>query len=177
MIPVVPAAHYMCGGIDVDEWGRSSIKNLYACGECSNTGLHGANRLASNSLLEALVFGHRCFIDATEQVNESEYVTDVPEWNAAGTQVPKERVLITHNRKEVQNLMSDMVAIVRTNQRLNLAMKRLDVIYQETQQLYNNTVLSPQLCELRNIVAVAYLIIKQSSQRRENKGAFFNVDL
>ncbi|MCG3164295.1 MAG: L-aspartate oxidase [Bacteroidia bacterium] len=177
MIPVVPAAHYMCGGIDVDEWGRSSIKNLYACGECSNTGLHGANRLASNSLLEALVFGHRCFVDATEQVKESDYITDVPEWNAAGTQVPKERVLITHNHKEVQNLMSDLVAIVRTNQRLNLAMKRLDVIYQETQQLYNNTVLSPQLCELRNIVAVAYLIIKQSSQRRENKGAFFNADL
>lgn len=177
MIPVVPAAHYMCGGIDVDEWGRSSIKNLYACGECANTGLHGANRLASNSLLEALVFGHRCFADATEQVTESEFVNDIPEWNAAGTQVPKERVLITHNRKEVQNLMSDLVAIVRTNQRLNLAMKRLDVIYQETQHLYTNTVLSPQLCELRNIVAVAYLIIKQSSHRRENKGAFFNADL
>jgi len=177
MIPVVPAAHYMCGGIDVDEFGRSSIKNLYACGECSNTGLHGANRLASNSLLEALVFGHRCFIDATEQVNESNFAEDVPEWNAAGTQLPKERVLITHNRKEVQDLMSDLVAIVRSNQRLHLAMKRLDVIYQETQLLYNNTVLSPQLCELRNIVAVAYLIIKQSQQRKENRGAFYNVDL
>jgi len=177
MIPVVPAAHYICGGIDVDEWGRSSIKNLYACGECSNTGLHGANRLASNSLLEALVFGHRCFVDATEQVNESDIVSDIPEWNAAGTQQPKEMVLITHNRKEVQNLMSDLVAIVRTHQRLNLAMKRLDVIYQETQTLYARNVLSPQLCELRNIVAVAYLIIKQSSQRKENRGAFFNSDL
>ncbi len=177
MIPVVPAAHYMCGGIDVDEFGRSSIKNLYACGECSNTGLHGANRLASNSLLEALVFGHRCFVDATEQVKESGFVADIPEWNAAGTQQPKEMVLITYNRKEVQNLMSDLVAIVRSNQRLDLAMKRLDIIYQETQHLYNHTVLSPQLCELRNIVAVAYLIIKQSMQRKENRGAFYNVDL
>ena len=165
MIPVVPATHYMCGGIDVDEWGRSSIKNLYACGECSNTGLHGANRLASNSLLEALVFGHRCFVDATEQVNESDFVTDIPEWNAAGTQQPKEMVLITYNRKMVQDMMSDLVGIVRSNQRLQLAMKRLDVIYQETQSLYARNVLSPQLCELRNIVAVAYLIIRQSMQR------------
>lgn len=177
MIPVVPAAHYMCGGIDVDEWGRSSIKNLYACGECANTGLHGANRLASNSLLEALVFGNRCFIDATEQVNEVDFVSDIPEWNAEGTHQPREMVLITYNRKEVQNLMSDLVAIVRSNERLNLAFRRLDVIYQETQHLYNHTVLSPQLCELRNLIAVAYLIIKHSRQRKENKGAFYNVDL
>ena len=177
MTPVVPAAHYMCGGIDVDEFGRSSIKNLYACGECSNTGLHGANRLASNSLLEALVFGHRCFADATEQVNEVDFVTDIPEWSAEGTQQPKEMVLITYNRKEVQNLMSDLVAIVRSNERLQLAFRRLDIIYQETQHLYHHTVLSPQLCELRNLIAVAYLIIKQSMQRKENKGAFFNADL
>ncbi len=176
-IPVVPAAHYLCGGIDVDEHGRTSIKNLYACGECSNTGLHGANRLASNSLLEALVFAHRCFIDAVVQVNDSSFEEDIPGWNANGTEIPKEMILITHNRKQVQDMMSDLVAIVRSNERLNLAMKRLDVIHNETVELYNNSVLSPQLCELRNIIATAYLIIKHSLRRKENRGAFYNIDL
>src|SRR5690606_33397717 len=105
MIPVAPAAHYSCGGIKTDEWGRTSIQHLYACGECASTGLHGANRLASNSLLEALVFAHRCYLDATEILNGIEYHNDIPDWNAQGTSEPKEMILITQSLKEVQMVM------------------------------------------------------------------------
>ncbi|UZR96604.1 L-aspartate oxidase [Chondrinema litorale] len=177
MIPVVPAAHYLCGGINVDMNGRTNVENLYACGECSNTGLHGANRLASNSLLEALVYAHKCYKDGIKKYDSIEIPAEINEWNAEGTVEPKEKIVITHMRKELQTLMSDLVGIVRSNERLRLAKEKLHFIYKETKKLYDNSTLSPQLCELRNLVTIAYLIIEQSIQRKENRGGYFNKDL
>jgi L-aspartate oxidase len=188
MIPVTPAAHYSCGGIKTDEWGRSSVKNLYACGECASTGLHGANRLASNSLLEAMVFAHRCYIDATEKINSPLTVVqseakewrgaggEVPDWNATGTSEPKEMILITQSLKELQQVMSDYVGIVRNNVRLQRAMSRLDLLWEETEQLYESTSLSPQLLELRNMISVGYLIVKGAAFRKESRGLHYNTD-
>jgi len=176
MIPVVPAAHYLCGGIDVDMNARTSIVNLYACGECSRTGLHGANRLASNSLLEALVYAHRCFLDVEKKLDNIPLNHSIPDWNAEGTVVPREQILITHTRKELRDLMSDYVAIVRSGQRLHRAMNRLDILYMENEKLYDESVLSPQLCELRNLITIAYLITQQSIDQTENRGAFYNAD-
>jgi L-aspartate oxidase len=175
-IPVAPAAHYSCGGIKTDEWGRTSIKNLYAAGECASTGLHGANRLASNSLLEAMVFAHRCFIDAAEKIKTLSVSTDVPDWKITGTTQPKEMILITQSLKELQQVMSDYVGIVRTNIRLERAAKRLDLLWEETEALYQTTALSPQLCELRNMISVGYLIVKGAHFRKESRGLHFNTD-
>lgn len=176
MIPVAPAAHYSCGGIKTDEWGRTSIQHLYACGECASTGLHGANRLASNSLLEALVFAHRCFIDATNTINNLHFNELIPDWNAQGTSEPKEMILITQSLKEVQMVMSDYVGIVRNDVRLQRAMRRLDLLFEETQQLYQSSTLSPQLLELRNLITVGYLVVKGATLRKESRGLHFNTD-
>lgn len=176
LIPVAPAAHYCCGGIKTDAQGRTSIRNLYACGECSSTGLHGANRLASNSLLEALVFAHRCAEDAASVVDNITFRTEVPDWNAQGTQEPREMILITQSLKEVQGIMSDYVGIVRNDVRLQRAMRRLDLLYEETEQLYKATVVSTQLCELRNLITIGYLIVKGAQFRKESRGLHFNTD-
>src|SRR5258705_847988 len=176
MIPVAPAAHYSCGGIKTDEWGRSSIKNLYACGECASTGLHGANRLASNSLLEAIVFAHRCYIDATEKINSLLFKENIPDWNARGTSEPKEMILITQSLKELQLVMSDYIGIVRNDTRLHRAMRRIDLLWEETEQLYQTSTLSPQLLELRNMISVGYLIVKAAMFRKESRGLHFNTD-
>ncbi len=187
MIPVAPAAHYSCGGIKTDEWGRTSIKNLYAAGECASTGLHGANRLASNSLLEAMVFAHRAYKHSVQMIkgpqnnstaNNVEKVdaSEVPNWQSEGTNVPKEMILITQSVKEMKLLMSDYVGIVRNNERLHRALKRLDLLYEETEALYEKTAVSPQLCELRNMISVAYLIVKCADFRHESRGLHFNTD-
>ena len=176
MIPVAPAAHYSCGGIKCDEWGRCSIQNLYVCGECASTGLHGANRLASNSLLEAMVFAHRCFEDAAAKYNSIGDLPEIPDWNAEGTSEPKEMILITQSLKELQQVMSDYVGIVRNNIRLERAMKRIDLLYEETESLYQNTSVSPQILELRNMITVGYLIIKCAAFREESRGLHFNTD-
>lgn len=176
MIPVAPAAHYSCGGIKVDEWGRSSITNLYACGECSSTGLHGANRLASNSLLEAMVFAHRCYADAVAKYDMMKELPAIPDWNAKGTSEPKEMILITQSLKELQQVMSDYVGIVRNNIRLQRAMKRIDLLFEETEGLYQATTVSPQLLELRNMITVGYLIIKGATFRKESRGLHYNTD-
>ena len=214
MIPVAPAAHYSCGGIKTDEWGRTSINNLYACGECASTGLHGANRLASNSLLEAMVFAHRCYLASTAPTKSPPIVeilpapgpkhserdssftfketalgggkapstggglgeAAIPDWNTAGTTAPKEMILITQSLKELQLLMSDYVGIVRTNVRLARAMKRLDLLHEETEALYQATIISPQLCEVRNLITVGYLITKGAQLRHESRGLHFNTD-
>ncbi|WP_026764891.1 L-aspartate oxidase [Sediminibacterium salmoneum] len=176
MIPVAPAAHYSCGGIKTDEWGRTSIRNLYACGECASTGLHGANRLASNSLLEAMVFGHRCFLDSCEKIDQLSFMNSLPDWNALGTAEPREMILITQSLKELQQIMSDYVGIVRTDVRLSRAMKRLDLLFEETEQLYRSTKVSPQLCELRNLITVGYLIVKGAQFRKESRGLHYNTD-
>lgn len=176
MIPVVPAAHYICGGIEVDENGCTNIESLYAAGECSCTGLHGANRLASNSLLEALVFADRASKHAITHVKNYTLKMEVPEWNAEGTVQPNEMVLITHNRDELQNIMSNYVGIVRSDVRLKRALNRMRIIYGESEALYERTVLSPAVCELRNLIAVSYLIIKFAMERKESVGLHFSTD-
>ncbi len=176
MIPVAPAAHYSCGGIKVDEHGRTSILHLYACGECASTGLHGANRLASNSLLEAMVYGHRCYLDSIEKIDQIEFQNNIPDWNAKGTTDPREMILITQSLKELESIMSDYVGIVRTDVRLARAMKRLDLLFSETEELYRSTRVSPQLCELRNLITVGYLIVKGAEFRKESRGLHYNTD-
>lgn len=176
-IPVVPAAHYMCGGIQVDHRGRTTIKRLFACGECAYTGLHGANRLASNSLLEAVVFADRCYKMGIKEIGTIGDLPPVPRWDDQGTTTPKEKVLISHNKNELQAVMRDYVGIVRSNERLSRAYNRLALLYKETEVLYRQNTLSPQLCELRNLIAIGYLIVKQSLQRKENRGSFWNIDL
>ena len=176
LIPIVPACHYMCGGIRVDEYGRTSIHRLYAAGECSSTGLHGANRLASNSLLEAMVFAHRIYADIQDRLDDFGYQDDVPDWNAAGTTDPQEMVLITQGMKELKDIMSYYVGIVRSNVRLKRALDRLYLLYQETEELYKTTTMSPQLMELRNLITIAYLITRSAVHRRESRGLHFTTD-
>ncbi len=182
MIPVAPAAHYNCGGIQTDEFGLTSIDNLYAAGECAGTGLHGANRLASNSLLEAMVFAHRAAhhaLSAIATLSETHTGPNgerIPDWDARGTTSPKEMILITQSVKELQMLMSDYVGIVRNNIRLERAMRRLDLLYEEVEALYRTTRVSPQLCELRNMITVAYLVVKCAQFRHESRGLHFNTD-
>ncbi len=176
MIPVSPAAHYSCGGVKTDEWGQTSIKNLYASGECASTGLHGANRLASNSLLEAMVFSHRSYLAAMKQIENISVRENIPDWNAEGTTAPGEMILITQSLKELKLLMSDYVGIVRNNERLQRANRRLDLLHEETEALYQRIEVSPQLCELRNMITVAYLIVKSAELRKESRGLHFNTD-
>jgi len=175
MIPVVPAAHYLCGGIKVNLDGQTNVENLLACGECSCTGLHGANRLASNSLLEALVFAQRCYLKSADLLDDIKTLKNVPSWDDDGTTNPKELILITHNRHELKTLMNDYVGIIRSDERLKRAEKRLQILFEETETLYKKSVISPQLLELRNMIVVASLIIYQSQKRTENKGAFYKI--
>jgi L-aspartate oxidase len=176
MIPVAPAAHYSCGGIKTDEWGRTSITNLYAAGECASTGLHGANRLASNSLLEAMVFAHRSYLDSVANVSRIDQNKMIPDWNAAGTTAPREMILITQSLKELQLIMTDYIGIVRTDVRLERASRRLDLLHEETENLYQKTEVSPQLCELRNMITVSYLVVKCAQFRKESRGLHYNTD-
>ncbi len=173
MIPVVPSQHYVCGGIATNEHGQSSIENLYAIGECACTGMHGANRLASNSLLEAIVFSHKAFVHSTEIIENIHYQENVPEWNSEGTEHPEEMILITQSKKEVQQIMSNYVGIVRSSIRLKRAFDRLEIIYKENESLYDKTTISQSLCELRNTICVGYLIIKHAMRRKESVGLHF----
>ena len=176
MIPVAPAAHYPCGGIKVDGNGESSIKRLYAVGECSCTGLHGGNRLASNSLIEAVVYADAASHHAMEHIGEYDWRNDVPEWNDEGTVHPEEMVLITQSEKEVNQIMGYYVGIVRSDLRLKRAWNRLDILYQETEALFKCSKPSRKLCELRNIINVAYLIMRQAMERKESRGLHFTID-
>ena len=180
LIPVVPACHYLMGGIDTDKHGQSSINNLFAVGECTNSGLHGANRLASNSLLEGLVFGHNAAMKTVELLQKDDFnyqdLEAIPDWNEEGMKVLEELVMISYLRKQLQELMSDMVGIVRSNDRLQIAKTRQKELFLQVTELYNNAKISPQLSELRNLMNVSYLIIKNSIAMKENKGAFFNKD-
>lgn len=175
-IPVVPACHYVCGGIFTDEMGKTSIRRVYAAGECTNTGLHGANRLASNSLLEGLVFADRIHNDILEKIDQYTIQDNIPSWNAEGTTDPKEMVLITQSHKELKEIMSSYVGIVRSDVRLKRALDRLGILYQETENLYLTTTLSPQLCELRNLITIAYLITKGANMRKESRGLHYTTD-
>lgn len=175
-IPVTPACHYMCGGVRTDEMGRTSINRLYAAGECTCTGLHGANRLASNSLLEGLVFAHRIVDDLLPQIDNIPIQTGIPDWDAQGTTDPEEMVLITQSLKELKDIMSYYVGIVRSNVRLKRALDRLYLLYQETEALYHTTTISPQLCELRNLVTIGYLITRSAGMRTESRGLHYTTD-
>ena len=176
LLPVAPAAHYMVGGIDTDVWGRSSIKCLYALGEVSYTGLHGANRLASNSLLEALVMAQRAATDAASLISHLTHEEAVPDWDPSGTKHPEERVLISHNLAEVRGLMSQYVGIVRTLFRLERARRRLELLYEETEAFYRHTYPSRELFELRNLIAVAYAVVKSALIRKESRGLHYLLD-
>ncbi len=176
MIPVVPAAHYMCGGIRINKDGETSISNLYAAGECACSGLHGANRLASNSLLEAVVFSNKAAIKSIATFKNVSFNEDVPDWNSEGTVLNEEMVLITQSLHEVQSIMSNYVGIVRSNLRLERALKRLEIIYNETEALYDKSILTQNICELRNIINVAYLIIKFALNRKESIGLHYSLD-
>ena len=175
-IPVAPAAHYLCGGIKVDLNGESSIKRLYAVGECSCTGLHGGNRLASNSLIEAVVYADTAARHASQHIGDYELRSDVPEWNDEGTAHPEEMVLITQSMKEVNQIMSSYVGIVRSDLRLKRAWSRLDILYEETERLFKVSKPSRALCELRNLINVAYLIMRQAMARKESRGLHYTVD-
>lgn len=175
-IPVRPAAHYSCGGIKVNQWAQSSIENLYASGEVASTGLHGANRLASNSLLEALVFSHRAFVDSANRIQNIEFEHKIPDWNDEGMRLNEELILITQSLKEVQSIMSNYVGIVRSDLRLERALRRLRLIFEETEALFDVSILNTQLCELRNVINVAYVIIKMAKDRRENRGLHYSID-
>jgi L-aspartate oxidase len=175
-IPVVPACHYICGGILTDMKGQTSIGRLYAAGECTNTGLHGANRLASNSLLEGLVYSNKIYKDIVKNIDQWKHQEDIPKWNAEGTTDPKEMVLITQSLKELKEIMSYYVGIVRTDVRLKRALDRLHLLFFETENLYHSTTISPQLCELRNLITIAYLITKGAQMRKESRGLHYNTD-
>lgn len=175
-IPVVPAAHYMCGGVKVDMDGQTWIKRLYAVGEVSSTGLHGANRLASNSLIEAIVYSNRAASHAVQHVPEYELADRIPDWDDSGTTHPEEMVLITQNLKELKQIMSNYVGIVRSDLRLERATARLEIIYRETEDLYRKSKVSPRICELRNLINVGYLVIKMAQSRKESRGLHYNLD-
>jgi L-aspartate oxidase len=176
MIPVVPSAHYSCGGIKVDEFGRSTIKNLYASGECSSTGLHGANRLASNSLLESVVFSHRASLEAVKNISKIKYQQNVPDWNAEGVVLNEEMILITQSTKELQSIMSNYVGIVRSDLRLKRAIDRLKIIYRETEDLYEKSIISIEICELRNLINVAGMVLLMALKRKESRGLHYSID-
>lgn len=175
-IPVAPAAHYLCGGIKVDINGESSIKHLYAVGECSCTGLHGGNRLASNSLIEAVVYADAAARHAAEAIEHISLRNDVPDWNDEGTRNPEEMVLITQSIREVNQIMSAYVGIVRSNLRLDRAWNRLDILYEETERLFKRSTASREICELRNIINVGYLIMRQAKERHESRGLHYSLD-
>lgn len=176
-IPVVPAAHYSCGGLIVDEFSRSSLNALYAIGEVSMTGVHGANRLASNSLLEAVVFAQRAAININDFIKEKNFSQyDIPDWDESGTLSADEKVLISHSLNEVKQTMSNYVGIVRSDQRLTRAAKRIHNIYDEIEVFYKTTKVFPELLELRNLISCAHVIIKSALQRKESRGLHYTLN-
>ena len=176
-IPVVPASHYICGGVNVNKDALTSINKLYACGEVTRTGLHGGNRLASNSLLEGLVYANRAYLNICEKFENAKMPEGIPVWNDSGVIKNMEKILITHDRNEVKTIMSNYVGIVRSNERLKRAEKRLRVLYEDNKRLYDHSELSVDLCELRNLITTAYLITQFSKNRKENCGGFYSMDL
>jgi len=178
LIPVVPAAHYMCGGVSVDYNGNTNIENLYACGETACTGVHGANRLASNSLLEALVFSHRAAADAAGRLSKCRAIKtgDIPDWDDKGTVDVEEWILLSHNMQEIQSVMWDYVGIVRSGLRLNRALRRINLLEREIEDFYKRAKISPQLLELRNVVTTAKLIISSALKRKESRGLHYTTD-
>ena len=175
-IPVAPSAHYMCGGIQVDLDGQSSIRRLYAVGECACTGLHGGNRLASNSLIEAVVYADAAAKHVLEVIDQYDFNERIPEWNDEGTLTNEEKVLIAQDVKEVNQIMSTYVGIVRSDLRLHRAWERLDLLYEETEHLFKRVKPTRDICELRNMINVGYLITRHAIERKESRGLHYTVD-
>lgn len=175
-IPVVPAAHYMCGGVITDTEGRTNVSGLYASGEVTCTGLHGANRLASNSLLEALVFSDRAFHHASASLQDRPSLPRVDDWQEDDVFNTEEWILLSHDRMEIQELMGDYVGIVRSDFRLKRASRRIGMIAQEVEEFYKGTKVTEALLELRNITTVAALTVRSALSRRESRGLHYNID-
>ena len=175
-IPVAPAAHYLCGGIKVDLDARTSIQRLYAAGECSCTGLHGGNRLASNSLTEAIVYADAAAKHSINTLSQFDFQHNIPDWDDKGTRSTEEMVLITQSLKEVGQIMSTYVGIVRSDLRLKRAWVRLDILYEETESLFKRSIASKDICELRNMINVGYLIMRQAIERKESRGLHYTLD-
>ena len=175
-IPVTPCAHYLCGGIKVDLNAESSIKRLYAVGECSCTGLHGGNRLASNSLIEAVVYADAAAKHVLSMIDNYDFNNKIPEWNDEGTMTNEEKVLVAQDMREVGQIMSNYVGIVRSNLRLHRAWIRLDLIYEETEELFKRVKATRDICELRNAINVGYLVTRQAIERKESRGLHYTID-
>jgi L-aspartate oxidase len=179
-IPIAPAAHYFCGGIAVNAQSRSQLDGLYAIGECSYTGLHGANRLASNSLLESLVFAHRAALDSstfvTTEALENDFYEALPEWEGNPEVSVEKMKQMTVLKNRLRKVMTQYAGIFKADDDLNKAEQKLSAIYLETLELYQKLKLTPQFCELRNMVSVAYILIKQSQHIKTNQGTFYNAD-
>lgn len=175
-VPVVPAAHYTCGGVMVDDNGRSDVDGLYAIGEVSYTGLHGANRMASNSLLECLVYGWSAAEDINKRVASARQVETLPAWDESRVDDSDERVVIQHNWHELRLLMWDYVGIVRTTKRLERALRRITMLQQELDEYYSRFRVSNNLLELRNLVQVAELIVRCAMMRKESRGLHYTLD-
>lgn len=176
-IPIAPAAHYICGGVAVDHFGKTSIENLFACGEVSCTGLHGANRLASNSLLEAVVYSHRAYSKIAESFRNTLHSDiPIPAWDSSGTTMSDDSVMVTHNWDEIRRCMWNYVGIVRSDKRLERASRRIDLIQKEINEYYWNYKVTKDLIELRNITTVAQLIVRSSQMRKESRGLHYNID-
>ena len=175
-IPVVPAAHYTCGGVVVDINGRTDIENLYAVGEVACTGLHGANRMASNSLLECLVFAQAAARDISASIDPGSKTTRLETWDESQVTDSDEDIVVAHNWDELRRCMWDYVGIVRTNKRLERALHRTELLKREINEYYGNYKISPDLLELRNLVVVADLIIRSALARKESRGLHFTLD-